>query len=97
MGKPAATDKLTDDQGTELWRLVRRRQIRQGLVRCAKIAPSAVDGLRNKKTVARLGKDANIVGKWRFRSTERGLDRLNVEHYGSITFSVRAQSDPVTA
>ena len=76
MGKPAVTIKLTDEQRTELESLVRRRQTAQGLARRAEIVLLAADGLENKEIVARLGKDANTVGKWRRRFAERGLDGL---------------------
>lgn len=37
------------------------------------------DGLENKAIVERVGADANTVGKWRRRFTERGLDGLHDE------------------
>jgi len=76
MGKPAVTIKLTDAQRAELESLVRRRQTAQGLARRAEIVLLAADGLQNKEIVARLGKDANTVGKWRRRFAEHGLDGL---------------------
>lgn len=79
MGKPAVTIKLTDDQRAELESLVRRRQTAQGLARRAEIVLLAADGLQNKEIVARLGKDANTVGKWRRRFAEHGLDGLDDE------------------
>ena len=76
MGKPAVTIELTDDQRAELEGLVRRRQTAQGLARRAEIVLLAADGLENKEIVARLGKDANTVGKWRRRFAAQGLDGL---------------------
>jgi transposase len=76
MGKPAVTIDLTDEERSELESLVRRRQTAQGLARRAEIVLLAADGLQNKEIVARLGKDANTVGKWRRRFAEHGLDGL---------------------
>ncbi len=76
MGKPAVTIDLTGEQRAELESLVRRRQTAQGLARRAEIVLLAADGLENKEIVARLGKDANTVGKWRRRFAEQGLDGL---------------------
>ena len=67
MGKPAVAIDLTRDQRAELEGLLRRRQTAQGLVRRAEIVLLAADRLQNKEIVARLGKDANTVGKWRRR------------------------------
>ncbi len=79
MGKPAAAIVLTDEQRVELEGWARRRQTAQGLARRAEIVLLAADGLHNKEIVARLGKDANPVGKWRRRFAERGLDGLDDE------------------
>ena len=76
MGKPAVTIELAGEQRAELEGLVRRRQTAQGLARRAEIVLLAADGLQNKEIAARLGKDANTVGKWRRRFAERGLDGL---------------------
>ena len=70
MGKPAVPIELTDEQRAELESLVRRRPTAQGLVRRAEIVLLAADGLQNQEIVARLGKEANTVGKRRRRYAE---------------------------
>lgn len=94
MGKPAVSINLTLDQRAELEGLVRRRQTAQGLARRAEIVLLAADGLQNKEIVARLGKDANTVGKWRRRFAEFGLDGLyDAERCDSSAFSVQVRHE----
>ena len=67
---------LADGERRELEGLTRRRKTAQGLARRAQIVLAAAEGLPNKAIVARLGVDANTVGKWRRRFAERRLDGL---------------------
>jgi len=76
MGKPAVAIELTPAERRELESLTRRRATAQGLARRARIVLAAAEGLENKAIVARLGVDANTVGKWRRRFAERRLDGL---------------------
>ena len=76
MGKPAVRIGLTSEERRELEGLVRRHRTGQALVRRARIVLAAAEGLANKEIVARLGSDANTVGKWRRRFAERRLDGL---------------------
>jgi transposase len=76
MGKPAVAIELSSSERRELESLARRRTTAQGLARRARIVLAAAEGLENKAIVARLGVDANTVGKWRRRFAERRLDGL---------------------
>jgi transposase len=67
---------LSEDERRELEGLTRRRKTAQGLARRAQIVLAAAEGVQNKQIVARLGVDANTVGKWRRRFAERRLDGL---------------------
>lgn len=71
MGKPAVAIDLSAEERDELEGLSRRRKTAQGLARRARIVLAAAEGLENKAIVARLGVDANTVGKWRRRFAER--------------------------
>jgi transposase len=72
----AVAIELSKDERRELEGLTRRRRTAQGLARRAQIVLAAAEGLQNKRIVARLGVDANTVGKWRRRFAERRLDGL---------------------
>ena len=76
MGRAAVAITLSAAERRELEGLARRRKTAQGLARRARIVLAAAEGLENKAIVARLGADANTVGKWRRRFAERGLDGL---------------------
>ena len=76
MGRPAVSIILSEAERRELAGLARRRKTAQGLARRARIVLAAAEGLDNKMIVARLGADANTVGKWRRRFSERRLDGL---------------------
>ena len=76
MGRAAVAITLSEAERGELESLSRRRKTAQGLARRARIVLAAAEGLENKAIVARLGADANTVGKWRRRFAERGLDGL---------------------
>ncbi len=76
MGRAAVAITLSAAERRELEGLTRRRKTAQGLARRARIVLAAAEGLENKAIVARLGADANTVGKWRRRFAERGLDGL---------------------
>lgn len=76
MGRVAVAIPLSAAERLELESLSRRRKTAQGLARRARIVLAAAEGLENKAIVARLGADANTVGKWRRRFAERGLDGL---------------------
>ena len=76
MGRPAVSIILSEAERGELAGLARRRKTAQGLARRARIVLAAAEGLDNKMIVARLGADANPVGKWRRRFSERRLDGL---------------------
>jgi transposase len=72
----AVAIELSEDERRELDGLTRRRKSAQGLARRAQIVLAAAEGLQNKPIVARLGVDANTVGKWRRRFAERRLAGL---------------------
>jgi transposase len=72
----AVAVEVSEDERRELELLTRRRRTAQGLARRAQIVLAAAEGLQNKQIVARLGVDANTVGKWRRRFAERRLDGL---------------------
>ena len=76
MSRAAVAIVLSAAERRELEGLARRRKTAQGLARRARIVLAAADGLENKAIVARVGADANTVGKWRRRFAERGLDGL---------------------
>ena len=76
MGKAAVGIKLTVAERRELDGLAGRRRTAQGLARRARIVLLAADGLENRAICAALDVDANTVGKWRRRYSERRLEGL---------------------
>ena len=67
---------LSAAERQDLESLSRRRKTRQGLARRARIVLSAPERLENRARDACVGADAIMVGKWRRRFAERGLDGL---------------------
>jgi transposase len=67
---------ITDDERTELERLVRRRKTSNGIAQRARIVLECASGSANGMVAKRLGVNPKTVGKWRKRFLEKGLDGL---------------------
>ncbi len=76
MGRPAVSIHLTQEERAELDGLMRRRKTAHGLARRARIVLLAADGFTNKDIVARTDSSPDMVGTWRRRFAERGIDGL---------------------
>jgi transposase len=67
---------LTDEQRTQLERVVRAATSEQRLVKRARVALLAEKGLRNEEIAQLVGLSAHKVGKWRRRVAAEGLAGL---------------------
>jgi len=76
MGKAAVGIELAEEERRELVSLARAQKTGQAMARRARIVLAAAEGLENKAICARLGADANTVGKWRRRFAEGRMDGL---------------------
>jgi transposase len=71
--------ELTEVERSELMSLAARRSTSQALALRARIVLACAGGEQNKLVAARLGLDADTVGKWRRRFVEQRLEGLRDE------------------
>ena len=73
LGRPLQPITVTPNARQQLESMVRSHSLAQGLVRRARIALLAADGMTNTDIAQQLGISKPTVGKWRQRFIEQGL------------------------
>ena len=76
MGRPKLPLQLSPEQRAELRRLIQAPSTPQKIVRRARIALLAADGMDNNQIAAQLGTSHVTVGQWRQRVLDAGLAGL---------------------
>ena len=75
-GRPKTEVTLTEDERTELERLVRRGRTNRHLAMRAKLVLASANGTSDTEIAAKHHVNPKTVGKWRRRFVEEGLDGL---------------------
>ena len=76
-GRPKAELQLSTEERLVLERLANRRKSAQAMAMRARIVMCCAKGDTNREVAGRLGVSEAMVGKWRRRFVEHGLDGLS--------------------
>ena len=78
-GRKLAALELTDEQRAQLESVAQSTSMPHGLVQRAKIVLACAEGVTNAAVAAQLGVSASMVGKWRRRFLQHGVQGLHDE------------------